>query len=191
MFSLKKSNYSSSNSEGILKREINLYDMATCKLRKISEQKPTAQDLEKSLRTSFSVIFNLSGEIAGQAVGIIREEDIERLSNSSEVEINEFKELTIEGFNIILGQFLGYAEDKLEIISHLSAPLVFNERSSCGHQDNMKKIRMISVLENSLKANSYFEFQYEMKLNEIMIPFKIVLMSKISDIEKIRAEVQL
>lgn len=175
MFSLRKKKQEKRILKDIFPKEINLYDVAHCNLVKISQTPISSQELEQEFKNNHSIVFNFSGEIFGQALAVC----------SSETVSDKEKDIFQETVNIILGKFLSFAEESMELVSHLSSPIVFRGDSD---NDRLKGIRTLSVLNQSLRQSDFHQFTYEINFtkaeNYPTIVFNLYVFNRVEEARK-------
>lgn len=178
MFSLKNQiNEKLESIDKIIPQSINLYDVASVNLTRIEIDKISIEALDNYFRNSISAIFNLNGEISGQAVCQL---DSRFVFEAQQEELG-LKELFIEASNVVIGHIISYADDMFSLMSHLSSPLVLNDQVNSNHSDKVKKLRVLSLLNKSLSDNQFYQLDYELLLNDEVIPFHIFLMIKVKE----------
>lgn len=184
MFSLKKKKDSLLSLEDIFPREVNIYGLAHCELSDISDTRIENQEFDNRFKNSFSVIFNFSGEITGQAIIEVSSEDLAKLNVTDHQEESNLRDMIIEASNIVLGKFIGFLENKMDVIGTISAPMVFNEPANSNHQESMKKLRMGAALLGTLGSSEFYEITYNFIYDENAFPMKICLITRITDSAK-------
>ncbi|MBF0299093.1 MAG: hypothetical protein HQK51_10260 [Oligoflexia bacterium] len=139
--------------------------------------------IKDEVKNNLSALFTLKGDLKGYAVAILNDQSVvfdnKIFFNDDEGMVNLF----IESVNIIIGNLLTIADEKLKLNSQFLSPLIFSPTTNSYF---IKQSKLLSILEQKhFQECNILSRNYQLKFKDSSCVFTVILLIQF-DQEKIQ-----